>query len=111
MIKSFPRTTKPKVAKQSDIQLAKVGDLNQLVKDVNKLGLNPTSPVSYGFQWWPDAGLTVGGPKFSYTDGVDLISYHIKGMYSIGNNGNGFEQYLCTVSFPSGYGGGMFPGT
>jgi hypothetical protein len=108
-IQSFPRPTNPKIKKQTDDQLAKVGQLNQLVKDVNGLNVTGPSPVSYGFDWYPDAGLTTGGTMFKYTDGVELISYHIKGMYSIGNNGNGFEVYLCTVSFPQF--GGIFPGS
>ena len=108
-IQPFPRPVNPKIKKQTDDQLAKVGQLNQLVKDVNSLNVTGPSPVSYPFEWWPDAGLTTGGTIFKYTDGVELISYHIRGMYSIGNNGNGFEQYLCTVSFPQF--GGIFPGS
>ena len=110
MIQSFPRPVNPRVKKQTDDQLAKVGQLNQLVRDVNGLNVTGPSPVNYGFDWYPDAGLTTGGTMFKYTDGVELLSYHIKGMYSIGNTGNGFEQYLCTVVFPQGS-PFIFPGT
>lgn len=101
-IQTFPRPVNPKIKKQTDDQIAKVGQLNQLVRDVNQLGLNPSSPVSYAFEFWPDAGLTANGPKFTYTDGVELISYHIKGITPISNTGNGFELYLCSVNFPDG---------
>lgn len=98
-IQTFPRPINPKIKKQTDDQIAKVGQLNQLVRDINQLGLNPSSPVSYGFEFWPDAGLTTNGPKFTYADGVELISYHIKGITPISNTGNGFELYLCSINF------------
>lgn len=102
MIKSFPRTSKAKGVKPTDIQLAKVGDLNQLVKDINRTGYGASSPTGIPNIWYPPAGLTVGGPKFTYTDGSELISYHIKGITVMDNMGTGFEQYLCTVRFPNG---------
>lgn len=101
-IQTFPRPVNPKIKKQTDDQLAKVGQLNQLVKDVNALNVTGPSPVGYGFEWYPEAGLTTGGVKFRYTDGVEMMSYHIKGVYSVGNSGNGFEVYLCSVNFPGG---------
>ena len=110
-IQTFPRPVNPKIKKQTDDQIAKVGQLNQLVKDVNGLNITGPSLTTYPFEWYPDAGLTTGGTMFKYTDGVELLSYHIKGMYQIGNTGNGFEVYLCTVSLPPSFGGGIFPGT
>ena len=109
-IQTFPRPVNPKIKKQTDDQIAKVGQLNQLVRDINQLNVDPSSPVSYGFEFYPDAGLTVAGPKFTYTDGVQLISYHIKGIASISNTGNGFEQYLCSINFPDGN-PFLFPGS
>lgn len=110
MILPFPRPINPKVKKQTDDQLAKLGQLNQLVRDVNQLNLNPSSPTGIPFEWFPPAGLTVSGPKFTYTDGVELISYHIKGIAAISNSGSGFEQYLCTVVFQDGQ-PFLFPGS
>lgn len=110
MIQSFPRPVNPKVKKQTDDQLAKVGQLNQLVRDINNIGLDPSTPTGIPFEWYPPAGLTVGGPKFTYTDGVELISYHIKGIAPISNNGNGFEAYLCSINFPGGL-PFIFPGS
>lgn len=101
-IQTFPRPINPKNKKQTDDQIAKVGQLNQLVRDVNQIATNPSSPVTYGFEWFPEAGLTTNGPKFTYTDGIELISYHIKGIMPINSNGNGFEIYLCSVNFPEG---------
>lgn len=76
---------------------------------VRRFELIKTSPVSYPFQWYPEAGLTTGGIKFRYADGVELISYHIKGIASI--SGEGFiNQYLCTVRF-SGEEPFIFPGS
>lgn len=69
-----------------------------------------TTYVDYPFEWYPNAGLTTAGPKFTYTDGVELISYHIKGIDAIGDSGNDFYQYLCTVDFNQPY-EGIFPGS
>ena len=102
MIQNFPRPVNPKVKKQTDDQLAKLGQLNQLVRDINQLGLNESSPTGIPFEWFPPAGLTTAGPKFTYSDGVELISYHIKGMYQIDTSGYQVQQYLCTVNFPQG---------
>jgi hypothetical protein len=110
MIQPFPRPINPKVKKQSDDQLAKVGQLNQLVRDVNQLQTNPSTSTGIPFEWYPPAGLTNDGPKFTYTDGVQLISYHIKGITPISSGGNGFEQYLCSVNFPEGS-PFLFPGS
>ena len=101
-IQTFPRPVNPKIKKQTDDQIAKVGQLNQLVRDVNQLNATGSSPVGYGFEWFPEAGLTTGGTKFTYTDGVQLLSYHIKGVYQISNSGNGAEVYLCSINFPEG---------
>lgn len=110
MIQNFPRPINPKIKKQTDDQIAKVGQLNQLVRDINQLQTDPSSPVSYPFVWYPEAGLTVAGPKFTYTDGVELISYHIKGIAQLSGNSDSFEQYLCSVNFPSGQ-PFLFPGS
>jgi hypothetical protein len=108
-IQTFPRPVNPKIKKQTDDQIAKVGQLNQLVKDVNGLNVTGPSPAGIPFVYWPNPGLTTGGTMFKYTDGVELLSYHIKGISSINNTGNGFEWYLCTVSFAQF--GGLFPGS
>lgn len=118
MIQNFPRPVNPKVKKQTDDQIAKVGQLNQLVRDINNLNVDGSTPTGIPFQWFPPAGLTSAGPKFTYLrtpeapelGAVELISYHIKGIYLIGNSGNGFEVYLCTVVFPQGS-PFIFPGT
>jgi hypothetical protein len=110
MIQNFPRPVNPKLKRQTDDQLAKVGQLNQLVRDINNLNVDGSTPTGIPFEWYPPAGLTNAGTKFTYTDGVELISYHIKGIYQIGNTGNGFETYLCTVNFPGGS-AGTFPGS
>jgi hypothetical protein len=112
MVQTFPRPVNPKVKKQTDDQIAKVGQLNQLVRDVNQLATNPSSPVTYPFEWYPDAGLTNNGAKFTYTDGVELISYHIKGIYpvQIAQDQGSFNHYLCTVNFPEGE-PFLFPGS
>ena len=108
-IQTFPRPVHPKIKKQTDDQIAKVGQLNQLVRDVNQLGLNPSTPTGISFDWYPPAGLTTEGPKFTYTDGVELISYHIKGIASI--SGEDFiNQYLCSINFPAGE-PFLFPGS
>ena len=109
-IQTFPRPVNPKIKKQTDDQIAKVGQLNQLVRDINQLGLDPSTPTGIPFEFYPPAGLTSAGPKFTYTDGVQLISYHIKGIIPISNNGNGFESYLCSINFPNGQ-PFLFPGS
>ena len=38
-IQKFPRPVNPKIKKQTDDQLAKVGQINQLVNDINKLNV------------------------------------------------------------------------
>ena len=101
-IQKFPRPVNPKIKKQTDDQLAKVGQINQLVNDINKLNVVGPSPVGYGFEWFPEAGLTTGGVKFQYTDGVELLSYHIRGIANIDSYGLNFSQYLCSVNFPDG---------
>ena len=77
---------------------------------VKKYGSTPVSPVSYPFEFYPEAAITSTGAKFRYIDGTELISYHIKGISSINNSGNGFEQYLCSVNFPDGS-PFLFPGS
>lgn len=80
--------------------------LENLIKVTSKVqvtgGGNPSSPVDYPFEFFPAAGLTNGGAKFTYTDGTELISYHIKGITPISSGGNGFEQYICSINFPEG---------
>ena len=112
-IQTFPRPINPKIRKQTDDQTAKVGQLNQLVRDVNQLNVTGPSPAGIPFEWYPPAGLTTGGTKFAYTDGVELISYHIKGMYSMGYGGsNSFSVYLCTLVTSTSEGGpSIFPGS
>jgi hypothetical protein len=103
MIQNFPRPINPKLKKQTDDQLAKVGQLNQLVRDINNLNVDGSTPTGIPFEWYPPAGLTNGGPKFTYIDGVELISYHIKGIQSIFNlDSSGFDEYLCTISVQPG---------
>lgn len=109
MIQNFPRPINPKLKKQTDDQLAKVGQLNQLIRDVNNLNVDGSTPTGIPFVWYPPAGLTNAGPKFTYTDGVELISYHIKGIQSIvDNNNSGFNVYLCTLSVSNVF---IFPGS
>lgn len=111
-IQTFPRPVNPKNKKQTDDQIAKVGQLNQLVRDINQLQTDPSSPTGIPFVFYPPAGLTNAGPKFTYTDGVELISYHIKGICELGGNPvSGFDQYLCTVSVSLEEGPGIFPGS
>jgi hypothetical protein len=112
MIQNFPRPVNPKLKRQTDDQLAKVGQLNQLVRDMNNLNVDGSTPTGIPFVNYPPAGLTNGGPKFTYIDGVELISYHIKGIQSIFNlDSSGFEEYLCTISVQPGEGAPIFPGS
>ena len=113
MIQPFPRPVNPKIKKQTDDQIAKVGQLNQLVRDINQLQTNPSTPTGIPFMDYPPAGLTNEGPKFTYTDGIELISYHIKGITGVYNQGVGFESYLCSINFPESSWGGpfIFPGS
>lgn len=122
MVQTFPRPVNPKIKKQTDDQIAKVGQLNQLVRDINNLNVGGTAYTGIPFQDYPPATLVYEGPKFTYdvTPGiptsneiVELISYHIKGITPISNNGSGFEQYLCTVSIklPSLMAPIVFPGS
>lgn len=69
-----------------------------------------TTLVDIPFVYYPPAGITNAGPKFTYADGVNLISYHIKGISELNGNGDSFEQYLCSVNFPSGQ-PFLFPGS
>ena len=111
IIQPFPRPINPKLKRQTDDQLAKMGQLNQLVRDINNLNVDGSTPTGIPFDWFPPAGLTNGGPKFTYTDGVELISYHIRGIQSISNNpATGFSEYLCTISVQP-YPAPIFPGS
>jgi hypothetical protein len=89
--------------------------LENLIKVTSKVsvsGGNPSSPAGIPFEFFPLAGLTNYGAKFTYTDGVELISYHIKGITPISSGGNGFEQYLCSINFPPSQGPPFFfPGS
>jgi hypothetical protein len=79
---------------------------------VKKYGSTPVSPVSYPFQFYPEAAITSTGAKFRYTDGIELISYHVKGIIPVGGDGNGFETYLCSVHFGQSQGAPfIFPGS
>ena len=71
---------------------------------------NGSTPTGIPYVFYPPAGITTGGPKFTYTDGVELISYHIKGIDSISDTGDNFYQYLCTLDLPAGY-ENIFPGS
>lgn len=120
MIQPFPRPVKPKVRTQTDDQVAKLGQLNQLVNDVNRLNVGGTAYTGIPFQDYPPAALVNEGTKFTYsvTEGfpygngiVELISYHIKGIRSLEyGNSSGFSEYLCTVSVDQ-YFEGLFPGS
>jgi len=111
MIQKFPRPVTPKVRTQTDDQLAKIGQLNQLVNDVNRLNVGGTAYTGVPFDWYPPATLVNEGPKFTYTDGVELISYHVKGIYPLSSSSSsGFSEYLCTVSVEP-YPGPIFPGS
>jgi hypothetical protein len=109
MVQNFPRPVNPKIKRQTDDQLAKVGQLNQLVRDINELQTDPSTPTGIPFEYFPPAGLTTAGPKFTYTDGVELISYHVKGIMPVySNDSNTIVTYLCTISFESDF---FFPGS
>ena len=107
MIQPFPRPINPKVKKQTDDQLTKLGQLNQLVRDINNLNVGSTAYTGIPFENYPPASLVNEGPKFTYLPTqyapelgiVELISYHIKGISAISNSGIGFEQYLCSFNF------------
>lgn len=122
MIQKFPRPINPKLKVQTDDQLAKVGQLNQLVRDINNLNVGGTANTGIPFMDYPPACLVNEGPKFTYlptpgipvaNDVVELISYHIKGIEQFGNIGFGFEQYLCTLRItpPSLMAPIFFPGS
>ena len=85
-------------------------NLIRVTSNVSVISGNPSSPAGIPFENFPQAGLTNDGAKFTYTDGVELISYHIKGITTISSGGNGFEQYLCSVNFPEGS-PFLFPGS
>ena len=79
---------------------------------VKKYGSTPVSPVSYPFEFYPEAAITSTGAKFRYIDGMELISYHVKGITPVGGDGNGFETYLCSVHFGQSKGAPfIFPGS
>ena len=121
MIQPFPRPVNPRVKRQTDDQLAKLGQLNQLVTDVNRLNVGSTAYTGIPFEWYPPASLVNEGPKFTYLPtpespefgNVELISYHIKGIQSVStNSATGFSQYLCTVSVDISTGSpSIFPGS
>ena len=112
MKKFVPQSPDPALGKsKGDNQLARLAHVNAVITEVNKV--NKEANVDIPFMWYPPAALVKTGPSFIYTDGVKLISYHIKGVYSINGSGNGFESYLCTVNFPAiGMGAPfIFPGS
>jgi len=94
----------------ADLQERKSANINALSQPVTMQELVNTttggsSSTGIPFDWYPPAGLINAGAKFTYTDGVELISYHIKGIQSISNNpAKGFSEYLCTISVSLDYG-------
>lgn len=91
---------------------AKIGHVNEVIDAINEgiTGVQIT-PVDGPFQFYPPAGLTTAGVKFAYADGVDLISYHIKGIIPINfSNSNNFQSYLCSIKFSNGF-PFIFPGS
>jgi hypothetical protein len=112
MIQRFPRPINPKIKTQTDDQIAKVGQLNQLIRDINNLNISNTAYTGIPFVGYPPATLVNEGPKFTYTDGVELISYHIKGIYPLFTS-DGFSEYLCTlnVKLPHIMAPSLFPGS
>lgn len=110
MKKLVPQSPDPALGKtKGDNELARLAHVNLVVKELNKL--NKNANVSIPFVFYPPATLINTGASFTYTDGVELISYHIKGMFPINNYGNGFEAYLGTVNIPQGFMGNIFPGS
>ena len=102
----------------ADLQERKSANINALSQPVTMQDLVNTttggsSPAGITYSGYPQAGLTTAGAKFTYTDGVELISYHIKGIYPISvNPGIDFNVYLCTVIFPEvGMGIEVYPGS
>jgi len=121
MIQPFPRPVKPKVKVQTDDQIAKVGQLNQLVRDVNNLNVGNSAYTGIPFENYPPATLVNEGPKFTYSitpgfpfgnEVVELISYHIKGIYPLSTS-DGFSEYLCTLNVPASpfMAPSLFPGS
>ena len=96
-IQKFPRPVVSKVRVQTDEQVAKIGQLNQLVRDINHLNISGTAYTDIPFIAYPPASLVNEGSKFTYTDGVELISYHIKGIFNYFDTTDYISQYLCTV--------------
>lgn len=93
------------------LQLKKLFNTKEFKSAVRRF-TKPVSQVPYPFEWYPEPSITNEGPKFRYIDGVELISYHIKGIGTIGSNSNGFEKYICSVRFPGDQGAPfMFPGS
>ena len=105
-------------APEANLQERKSANINALsqpvtMQDIVNTSTGGSSPAGIAYDWFPQAGLTTAGAKFTYTDGVELISYHIKGIQSISNNSaTGFSQYLCTISVSLDYGPPpVFPGS
>jgi len=100
-------------APSTNLQEKKSANINALsqpytMQDIADSAGNATTPTNIPYVWYPPAGITNGGVKFTYTDGVELISYRIKGIDQISDTGNNFYQYLCTVDFNVPY-EGIFP--
>lgn len=72
------------------------------MQDIANSAGGGTTYVDIPYEWYPYAGLQNAGPKFTYTDGVNLISYHIKGVDQINEYGNNIYYYICSVKFPDG---------
>jgi len=123
-IQPFPRPLNLKTRRQTDDQLAKLGQLNQLVTDTNAAiagkANQPVTSTGIPFENYPPAELFNAGPKFTYeiTPGfpelgvVELISYHIKGIYPLYTS-DGFSEYLCTLNVPASpfMAPSLFPGS
>ena len=83
------------------------------------MNVGGSAPTSITFMSYRAADLINEGPKFTYLPAlgaseignVELISYHIKGMYAISSGSSiGFSRYLCTLVVPEAFGPGVFPG-
>ena len=101
-IQPFPRPLNLKTRRQTDDQLAKLGQLNQLVTDTNAAivgkAIQPVTSTGIPFENYPPAELFNAGPKYVYTDGVNIISYHIRGIIPSIDDSGSISQYLCTVN-------------
>jgi hypothetical protein len=70
------------------------------MQDIAQSAGGGTVSTGIPFNWYPPATILDNGPKFTYTDGVELISYHIKGIIPVSGSEQSSEMYICTISFP-----------